>query len=291
MENPAIETIIESRPRELAGMPIRRVLPAMARRLVGPFIFLDHMGPTERAPGHGVDVRPHPHISLATVTYLFEGEFLHRDSLGSEQRIRPGDVNWMVAGKGIVHSERSPEDARASGGPIHGIQSWVALPIAEEEREPSFEHVAKSALPLLTKRGVELRVIAGTAYERTAPTRVLSPTLYVHARFETGGELAIDDSHAERALYAAEGAFDCEGVTFGVGTLLVLRTGAQATVRARAGGHLMIVGGAPIDGSRHIYWNFVSSSKDRIERAKSDWRNGRFPKVPGDDKESIPLPD
>jgi redox-sensitive bicupin YhaK (pirin superfamily) len=238
-----------------------------------------------------MDVRPHPHISLATITYLFEGEILHRDSLGSRQPIVPGDVNWMIAGRGIVHSERTPTDVRARGGRMHGIQSWVALPIRDEEMDPQFNHHPARAIPILRLPGAELRVVAGTAYGLASPTRVLSPTLYVHARLEAGAEIAIDEEHVERAAYVVDGTFECDGCTLGPGVMFVLRPGAHVRVRATRAGNLMVVGGAPLDGPRHIWWNFVSSSKDRIEQAKAEWREGRFPKVPGDEQEFIPLPE
>ncbi|WP_394827407.1 pirin family protein [Pendulispora albinea] len=291
VQTPSVDLAIEARARDLGGFSVRRVLPAMQRRLVGPFIFFDHMGPVQFAPGDGITVRPHPHIGLATVTYLFEGEILHRDSLGSEQAIRPGDVNWMVAGSGIAHSERMSEAIRASGSKLHGIQSWIALPTEHEESAPTFEHHPARTLPILQRPGVTLHVIAGTAYGQTAPTRVLSPTIYVHARFEAGAELAIDEEHEQRAIYAVTGSFQCDGRDLHEGTMLVLHPRAHATVRAKTAGDVMIVGGAPIDGPRHIFWNFVSSSKERIERAKADWRERRFPLIPGDDREFIPLPE
>jgi hypothetical protein len=287
----AVDLAIDSRARDLGGFAVRRVLPAPKRRLVGPFIFFDHMGPADFAPGRGMDVRPHPHIALATITYLFEGEIFHRDSLGSAQAIRPGDVNWMVAGRGIVHSERTAPEARARGGRLHGIQSWVALPSRDEEAAPRFEHHDAAALPRLTVGGAELVVIAGSAYGATAPTKVFSPTLYVHARLEAGCELAIDETHEERAVYAVDGAFRVEGRDLLPGTMLVLRPGAPMVVAAVDAGQLMIVGGARLDGARHIYWNFVSSSEERIEQAKADWRERRFPLIPGDEDEFIPLPE
>ncbi len=270
---------------------MRRVLPSPRKRLVGPFVFFDHMGPVAFEPGRGIDVRPHPHIGLATVTYLFEGEILHRDTVGSKQAIRPGDVNWMVAGKGIAHSERSAPEIRAKGSKLHGIQSWVALPQAHEETEPRFDHHPADTLPLIRRPGVDLRVIAGTAFGAEAPTRVLSPTLYVHAHFRAGGEVVIDDEHQERAVYAVDGTLRCDGEELPPGTMFVLRPGARASLKAETDGHAMIVGGAAMDGPRHIWWNFVSSSEARIERAKEDWRAQRFGAVFEDEHEFIPLPD
>jgi len=288
---PAVDLAIEARARDLGDFAVRRLLPSPLRRLVGPFVFFDHMGPVDFAQGRGVDVRPHPHIGLATITYLFDGEILHRDSLGSEQPIRPGDVNWMVAGRGIVHSERTRAEVRERGDRLHGIQSWVALPTRDEEIAPRFDHHPARTIPTLQRPGAELHVIAGTAYGVAAPTHVLSPTLYVHARVEAGAELAIDDEHEERAVYAVDGEFQANGSDFTSGTMLVLHPRAHAVVRARSAGHLMIIGGAPLDGPRHVFWNFVSSSKDRIEQAKAEWREGRFPTVPGDEHEFIPLPE
>jgi len=286
-----IDLAIEARPRDLGGFAVRRVLPSPRRRVVGPFVFFDHMGPTEFAKGEGITVRPHPHIGLATVTYLFDGEIVHLDSLGSMQAIRPGDVNWMVAGRGIAHSERTSPEVRANGSRLHGIQSWVALPIEHEETTPQFDHHPAHTMPLIRQPGVVLHVIAGTAFGARAPTRVLSPTLYVHAQFEAGAELAIDTEHSERAVYAVEGAFRCEDEALAAGTMFVLRPSARVTLRAVTAGHAMLVGGAPLDGPRHIWWNFVSSSEERIARAKADWRERRFGVVPGDEEEFIPLPE
>jgi len=287
----SIELVIAARGRDLGGFEVRRVLPSAKRRLVGPFIFFDHIGPAEQPPGIGVDVRPHPHINLCTVTYLFRGELFHRDSLGSAQAIRAGDVNWMIAGRGIAHSERTSPEVRRSGGHLHGIQSWVALPRAHEETAPKFEHHPARAIPRLQRAGAELDVIAGSAFGATSPVSVLSPTLYVHARLEQEAELDVDPEHEERALYAVEGVVQCDGRTFGAGTMFVLRPGVTARITCKRPARLMIVGGAKLDGERHVYWNFVSSSKERIERAKDDWRNGRFAKIPGDDQEFIPLPE
>jgi redox-sensitive bicupin YhaK (pirin superfamily) len=291
LDLPTIELLVGARPRDIDSLTVRRVLPSSKRRMVGPFIFFDHMGPAEFADGQGVDVRPHPHIALATVTYLFEGEIVHRDHLGFTQPIRPGDVNWMTAGRGIVHSERTAPERRVRGARLHGLQSWVALPSDQEEREPSFEHHPKNSLPLIHEPGAELRVVAGSAYGKTAPVTVLSPTLYVAATLDAGARLSVPDEHAERAAYVVEGAVHCDGRAHAAGTMLIFRAGATVTLTAAGAARVMLLGGAPLDGPRHIYWNFVSSSKDRIERAKQDWKAGRFPKIPGDDREFIPLPD
>jgi redox-sensitive bicupin YhaK (pirin superfamily) len=290
---PAIDTVIQSRPRDLGGFTVGRVLPAMQRRLVGPFVFFDHMTRNVLAPGHGMDVRPHPHIGLATVTYLFDGEIVHKDSLGYSQTIVPGDVNWMVAGRGIVHSERSGDAKRRSGDTIHGIQSWVALPAADEEAAPQFEHHPGASLPIVEQKGARLRVLAGHAYGVRAPTGVRSPTFYVHAEVQAGADLLVTSEHPERAAYVVEGEVVCDGEVHGAGAMLVFHADVEVLVTASARGpaKLMLLGGAPLEGPRHVYWNFVSSSKDRIERAKEEWKSGAFPKVPGDDVEFIPLPE
>ena len=286
----AFELLIEARVRHVSGLAVRRALPSMQRRRVGPFVFLDHMGPVVLAPGLGIDVPPHPHIELATVTYLFEGELDHRDSLGSIQPIRPGDVNWMVAGRGIVHSERSGGEMRARGARMHGVQSWVALPVEHEQTDPRFEHHDMSAVPRLSLDGASVEVVAGTAYGRRSPVGVLSPTLYAHARIDAGAQLPVDDGHEERAVYVVEGVVDCEERALGPGALAVLRRGAEVTLVAESAARVMLIGGANLPGDRYIDWNFVSSSKERIERAKDDWKNRRFPKVPGDEVEFVPLP-
>lgn len=287
-----VARVLEGRARDLGGFSVRRVLPAGGLQTVGPFIFFDHMGPATFGGGGGVDVRPHPHIGLATVTYLFAGEFMHRDSLGTAQLIRPGDVNWMVAGRGIVHSERTPAEARGagSGATIHGIQTWVALPTASEEVAPSFEHWPAPSLPEIHGPGVTMRLIAGSAYGRQAPTSVFSPMFYLAAELEPEATLELPDEHAERALYVVEGESEVDGETHGAGRMVLFEEGAPTLVRARAWTRVMLLGGAPLDGPRRIWWNFVSSSPERIERAKADWRDGRFAAVPGD-AERIPLPE
>ena len=287
------ELLIEARQRAVGGFFVRRALPSVQRKLVGPFIFYDHLCRVDFLPGQGLDVRPHPHIALATVTYLFEGAFLHRDSLGHAQRIEPGDVNWMIAGRGIAHSERTPPELRQSGGPLHGIQCWVALPQEYEELEPSFTHYPRQTIPRLSLPGVELSVIAGSAYGEQSPVRVLSPTLYCCAELAAGARLEVDAEHAERAVYVASGALSLapDAAEYGEGTLLVLPGQAPVVLHSRGGARAMLLGGAPLAGQRHIFWNFVSSSLERIERAKDDWRNGRFGKVVGDEQEFIPLPE
>lgn len=285
----AIDLIIDARPRDLGGFSVRRVLPSPRRRLVGPFIFFDEMGPAELPPGGGLDVRPHPHIALATVTYLFDGEIMHRDSLGSLQRIRPGDVNWMVAGRGIVHSERSSPETRRDGMRLHGVQTWVALPLEHEEMAPRFEHHPQHSLPRIERDGVKLDVIAGSAFGERSPVGVLSETLYVHGLLSARTRLSIDTEHDERAVYVVEGSVTCDGQSIERGTMAVLQPGRTVEVTSDEGCRIMILGGKKLDGERHMFWNFVSSDKARIERAKQDWQGDRFPRVPGDD-ERIPLP-
>ncbi len=287
--HPIVEQIL-GRTRDLGGFEVRRVLPSHPRQRIGPFIFFDHFGPVAFPPGRGMDVRPHPHIGLATVTYLFEGEIEHRDSLGSRQPIRPGDVNWMVAGQGIVHSERTPADVRAQGGRMHGLQLWVALPTDAEEIPPRFEHHAMETLPVVRRPGATLRVIAGSAYGATAPTGVLSPTLYVDVTLAPGASVAVDGEHEDRAIYVVEGAVECAGQRLVPGGMTVLRAGADVSLSASGAARAVLIGGAPLPGVRHIEWNFVSSSPERIARAKEDWRARRFPEVPGDEAEFIPLP-
>jgi len=287
----AISLVIDGRARDLGnGFMVRRVLPSVSQRLVGPFIFFDQMGPVTLQPGEGMDVRPHPHIALATVTYLFAGEIMHRDSVGSVQAIHPGDVNWMVAGTGITHSERSSDETRRTGQRMHGIQSWVALPIEEEQTAPSFDHHPAATIPTVRFEGVVLDVIAGTAYGQRSPVGVLSPTLYVHALLDDGALLAIDEEHEQRAVYVVDGELEVDGVTLVEGQMAVLHAGAAVSVRARGASRVMLVGGAKLEGARHVYWNFVSSDPARIEQAKADWQAGRFPVVPSDAEEFIPLP-
>jgi len=293
-ENP-VELIIEPRSRDLGGFEVRRILPYAKRRLVGPFIFLDEMGPADFPAGQGISVRPHPHIGLATVTYLFEGEIMHRDSLGYEQPIQPGAVNWMTAGKGIVHSERSPQAALAGPQRLHGMQSWIALPLAHEDAEPSFTHYPTAELPEIARPGLWMRLIAGSAFGHCAPVRVFSDMFYLHAELEAGAVLELPEDYAERAIYVVSGAVEAEAGTaglqsFAANTMAVFKAGARVRLTAPKASRLMLLGGAAVDGQRFIWWNFVASSQDRIEQAKADWKAGRFAMVPGDD-EFIPLPE
>ncbi|MDX1528650.1 MAG: pirin family protein [Gammaproteobacteria bacterium] len=289
--SPAVETLIQPRTRDLGDFQVKRVLPAgRQRKMVGPFIFFDHMGPAEFAAGKGIDVRPHPHIGLATVTYLFEGEIVHRDSLGFVQTIKPGDVNWMTAGSGIVHSERSGEAQRADASRLFGIQSWVALPRAAEETEPEFFHHPKSTLPMIESDGICMRLIAGTAFGERSPVKTYSDMFYLDAEMPAGGRLKLPDEHEERAVYPVAGEVALNGVSISAGNMAVIAPGAEAELQCSRDARVMLLGGATMDGERHIWWNFVSSSKERIEQAKADWKENRFAKVPGE-TEFIPLPE
>src|SRR5689334_9717249 len=262
--SPAGAVVIDARLRDLGGFVVRRTLPSTHRRTVGPFIFFDHFGPVEFPPGQGMTVRPHPHIGLATVTYLFEGEIIHRDSLGSHQAIRPGDINWMTAGRGIVHSERTDPDWIARGSRLHGLQLWVALPRALEETEPSFRHHPGNTMPQRKIGDVEVRVLAGSAYGMSSPVACLSPLLYVDAAMPAGSELALPGEHEERAVYVVGGAVHCAGERVEVGRMLVAARGAKDAVRAEEEARIVLVGGAPLDGERHVDWNFVASSRERL---------------------------
>jgi redox-sensitive bicupin YhaK (pirin superfamily) len=290
--SPTVALKIDARIRPIGeGFNVRRLLPSVARRRVGPVTFLDHMGPAQLPPGRGFDVRPHPHIGLATVTYLFEGEILHRDSLGSQQLIEPGALNWMTAGRGIVHSERTPPAQRERGPTMHALQLWVALPAMYEQIEPSFVHHGASELPAVELPGARLRVIIGSMLGASSPVKTLSPLFYVEASLESGAVLAIPDDHPERAIYVVSGAISIDGETHRDGVLLVLREKCAARISAVEPARVMLLGGAPLEGERYMNWNFVSSSRERIDQAREDWRAGRFPKVPGDEIEFVPLPD
>ena len=286
----AIETIIVPRARDIGGFEVRRALPSAKRQMVGPFIFFDQMGPAEFLVGGGIDVRPHPHIGLATVTYLFEGEVMHRDSLGTELAIQPGALNLMSAGRGIVHSERTSPAAKALGPKLFGIKSWVALPKSHEEGEPAFVHLQAEALPVLGDHGVVLRVIAGQMMGASAPTRTASATLYADAMLSAGASMPFDAIYEERAIYTVGGTVQIAGDVFGPGQLLVFKPGDAITITAASDARFMVLGGEPMDGPRHIWWNFVSSSRERIEQAKEDWKQKRFDSVPGDETDFIPLP-
>ena len=286
-----VELVIEARPRDLGGFAVRRVLPSAKRRMIGPFIFFDEMGPVEFRSGAGMDVRPHPHISLATVTYLFEGEIEHRDTLGSHQLIRPGAINWMTAGRGIAHSERTQEAARRQGARLHGIQSWVALPKSHEETAPEFVHHPEETLPLFERDGVELRLLAGEAFGHTAPVRVVSPMFYADAKMGAGSELTMPADHHDRAAYIVSGTVSCARERCADSRMLVFAPGSESRIFAETEARVMLLGGEPFPEKRYIWWNFVSSSETRIEEAKRNWKEQRFGKVPGDEDEFIPLPE
>lgn len=282
--------LIEPRLRDLGGFSVRRVLPAPFHRTVGPFIFFDHMGPAVFAPGGGIDVRPHPHINLATVTYLFEGEIFHRDSLGSAQAIRPGAINWMTAGQGIVHSERTAPEVRAAGHRLHGLQIWVALPRAAEECAPSFHHHPADSLPVVSEGGVRARVLVGSAFGATSPVPTASPLCYADLELAAGALAPLPRDFSERAVYVVDGEVSLQGAPVAAGRMVLLAA-EDAELRAESAARLVFIAGEPLDGPRFIEWNFVSSSRERIEEAKRAWREGRFPLVPGDEDERIPLPD
>ena len=295
---PYLDTVIVGRVRDLVdGFKVRRVLPSRQRRMVGPFIFLDQMGPEILVAGKGLDVAPHPHIGLSTVTYLFAGELLHRDSLGSVQPIRPGDINWMTAGRGIVHSERTPLEARSLGSKLFGLQSWVALPHRHEETEPVFSHYSVDELPVVEGEGKRVRLITGSLFGARSPVHTLSEMFYADVTLTNGAQLPVPATHEERAAYIVEGSieFPPESGIFEAGQLLVLKPGELVTLVAAESAEsspvrLMLLGGEPMDGPRHIWWNFVSSSRDRIEQAKADWKARRFVSVPGE-TEFIALPE
>lgn len=281
--------VIDQRRRDLGGFEVGRVLPFTRRHMVGPFIFFDHIGPTSFPPGipQTVDVRPHPHIGLATVTYLFAGEIMHRDSVGVQQAIQPHEVNWMIAGRGITHSERF-EKARAQGGPMHGIQAWVALPNEHEETEPSFGHFGAEALPVHEDSGVRTRLLAGSAFGLTAGVKTHSPLFYAHWEMTPGARAALPPAFSERAMYIAAGEIEARGQRYGAGKMLVFGTGEDSSIAATQPATVMALGGEPV-GERFIEWNFVSSSKARIEQAKADWRAGRMKLPDYDNQEFIPL--
>jgi redox-sensitive bicupin YhaK (pirin superfamily) len=286
----ALETIVVPRPRDIGGFEVRRVLPSAERRNVGPFVFFDQMGPAALAPGFGIDVRPHPHIGLATVTYLFEGTIIHRDSLGSMQAIEPGAVNWMTAGCGIVHSERSDNELRKERQKLYGIQIWVALPKQNEEAAPEFTHYAADRLPLVEGEGKRVRVIAGSFCGKASPVKTFSKLFYADAVLNSGALISLDNEYEERGIYLLEGHVEIHGQTFESGRLLVFASGDEIAIKAISSVRFVLFGGEPLDAPRHVWWNFVSSSRERIEQAKSDWKSGRFAPVPGD-SEFIPLPE
>jgi redox-sensitive bicupin YhaK (pirin superfamily) len=287
----ALELIIVPRVRDLGdGFSVRRALPHGRRQMVGPFIFFDQMGPVQLMASKGMDVRPHPHIGLATVTYLFDGRVMHRDSEGNALEITPGAMNLMTAGRGIAHSERSPQSARRGTEGMFGIQSWIALPQAHEETDPSFQHFDAASLPKIEDAGVRARVIAGSAFGKKSPVGMLSEWLYAEVQLDAGASAPLDPDQEERAIYAVDGEIDVAGETFEGPRLLVFRPGDRITVRATRPARLMFLGGAALEGPRYIWWNFVSSRRERIEQAKQEWKTGKFAPVPGE-TEFIPLPE
>ena len=286
----ALELVIVPRARDLGGFEVRRALPQTDRQMVGPFIFFDQMGPAQFLTGQGIDVRPHPHIGLATVTYLFEGRIMHRDSEGNACEITPGAMNLMTAGRGIVHSERSPQSARDGGERLFGIQSWVALPETHEEISPSFQHFDSATLPFVEDNGVKARIIAGSMFGKTSPVNTISPWLYAEWQMAPGANAPLDPDQDERAIYVAQGEVEIAGEAFDAPRLLIFRPGDRITVRTTHGARLMIFGGDALEGPRYIWWNLVSSRRERIEQSKEDWKSGRFKPVPGE-TEFIPLPE
>jgi len=285
------ETVLEPVTHDLGGFKVHRTLPARARTMVGPFLFFDQMGPAHLPPGAGIDVRPHPHINLATVTYLFDGAIGHRDSLGTDVVIEPGAVNLMTAGTGIVHSERSPAEVRPAGPPLSGIQTWLALPDGREEIDPAFEHVAAGALPVVEAGGTRARVIMGELWGARAPTTTYAGTIYADLALAPGASVPIDAAADERAVYLVEGEAELEGVPLERTRLYVLRPGVAATLRSATGARAMLAGGDAFATRRHVWWNFVSSSRERIAEARRAWAAGEFPRVPGDEVEWIPIPE
>lgn len=292
----SIETLIIPRARDIGGFEVRRALPTAKRQMVGPFIFFDQMGPAEFITDSGIDVRPHPHIGLATVTYLYQGEFEHRDSLGTQQMIYPGEVNWMIAGNGITHSERTSKKTRANPHSLFGIQTWVALPEEHEETNAAFEHHGKDALPLLEAEGAQVRLILGNAWGETAPVKTYGHMFYADAVLQPGAQLPLPDHHEDRGLHVSAGDITVAGKTYTAGQMMIFRPGDAISMRAGdQGARVMLLGGDTMSSQRYIWWNFVASSKEKIEEAKAawaagDWENGRFQLPPGDDDEFIPLP-
>jgi hypothetical protein len=284
-----IAQVIIPRPRDIGEFTVRRALPAADCRAVGPFVFFDQMGPVVLQAGQALEVRPHPHIGLATITWLFEGEIRHKDSLGFDLVIRPGEVNWMTAGRGIVHSERSPQSQRHAGARLSGIQAWLALPLDQEECEPGFQHYTHEQFPRISQDGVQIALIAGSAFGQRSPVVTATETLYAELRLASGRRLHLPSLAAEQALYIATGSIELDGRHYEAGTLLVLQPGAAVLFSAATDSICMLLGGAALDGKRHLWWNFVSSSLKRIEQAKADWQSGRFGTVPGE-TEFIPLP-
>jgi redox-sensitive bicupin YhaK (pirin superfamily) len=286
----AIETVIVPRARDLGDFEVRRALPSAQRQMIGPFIFFDQFGPTLLKAGKGMDVRPHPHIGLSTVSWLFDGMIQHKDSLGFDQPIKPGELNWMTAGKGIVHSERSPAPERFSDSQLYGIQSWVALPKQHEETAPGFEHVADAELPVLQDGKRMVRVIAGSMFGSKSPVKTHSDLFYGDVTLQPGGRIPLPVEHIERGVYIVEGSVEVAGDVFEAGRILVFHHKDPIVISSERGARFMMLGGEPMEGPRYIWWNFVSSTQERIDAAKDDWARAKFEIVPGDEKEFIPLP-
>ncbi len=287
----ALEVVVVPRSADLGGFSVRRALPHTTRRSVGPFVFFDHFGPAEFKAGNGLDVRPHPHIGLSTLTYLYEGEIMHRDTLGIAAPIRPGEVNWMTAGRGIVHSERTAPERRAGNEPLHGLQFWLGMPSKDEEIAPTFTHLEGGQLPIITGEDKTARVIAGQLFGVRSPLATTSETLFADVTLHAGAQMPLDADYEERGIYVVSGEIDVQGDRFAAGQLLVFKPGDRITVSATQPSRIAVLGGTALDGPRYIWWNFVSSRKERIAQAKEEWKQGRFGKVPGDEIEFIPLPE
>jgi redox-sensitive bicupin YhaK (pirin superfamily) len=288
----ALEVVVVPRSVDLSdGFSVRRALPHSTRRTVGPYVFFDHFGPAEFKSGEGLDVRPHPHIGLSTLTYLYDGEVIHRDTLGVKAAIRPGEVNWMTAGRGIVHSERTAMERRAGEEPLHGLQFWLGMPTKSEESDPAFSHLGSGELPIADVEGKHVRLIAGSLFGARSPLSTTSETLFADVSLAAGAAIPLDAGYEERGVYIVEGEIDVAGDVFSEGRLLVFRPGDRITLKAVTPSRIAVIGGAPLDGPRYVWWNFVSSRKERIDQAKNEWAQGRFGKVPGDEIEFIPLPE
>jgi redox-sensitive bicupin YhaK (pirin superfamily) len=287
----ALELVLVPRSVDLDDFAVRRALPHTRRRTVGPFVFFDHFGPAEFRGGRGLDVRPHPHIGLSTLTYLYDGEITHRDTLGVNAAIRPGEVNWMTAGRGIVHSERTAPERRVDGEPLHGLQLWVAMLAKDEESDPGFAHLGGDDLPIVSGEGKLARIIAGTMFGATSPLETNIDAVCADISLEVGAVMPLDADFEERAVYVSSGEIDVAGDRFETGQMLIFRPGDRVSIKALSPARLAVVGGAPLDGPRHVWWNFVSSRRERIEQAKEEWKKGFFGKIPGDEIEFIPLPD
>jgi redox-sensitive bicupin YhaK (pirin superfamily) len=287
----ALELVLVPRSVDLDDFAVRRALPHTKRRTVGPFVFFDHFGPAEFKAGRGLDVRPHPHIGLSTLTYLYDGEIIHRDTLGVNAPIRPGEVNWMTAGRGIVHSERTAPDHRIEGEPLHGLQLWVAMLAKDEESDPGFAHLGGADLPVVEGEGKTVRVVAGKLFGATSTLETKIDAFFGDIALDAGASMPLDTDYEERAIYVGAGEIEIEGDRFDTGKMLIFRPGDRITVKAVKPSRIAIVGGAPLDGPRHVWWNFVSSRRERIEQAKEEWKKGWFGKIPGDEIEFIPLPE